>query len=521
MDCRALICEFKDCHLIYENPVILPCGYSLCQQHLADYDDQIICFFCKCEHQKPPNGFTINIAINRMIESYIESNQFRKETKEAYDRLNRTIYEYDTIDNEKYLHDYFEQIRNRVDLHREEMINEINEKSDEIIKKLKEKEQYCKLNLIKIVKIKYDEFKNNDLPSWKDSLRIADIDPNELKCLKSKIDRYDTIIQRQCNKYKNQLLQNQSIQFEKHDKSSTFGELIEKNNDSIFSKDCGNLIKSFDVNNYVFRKCIQVDENSQKLITASSNNTIKIFDLNTGHCLKTLYNHQDWVTSILITSDNNKFISGSMDRTIKIWDLNSYECLNTLGNGNKVSFLCFISNNELASGCDDGIINLWSLNSLNVRSIKAHDNCVVCLKLIDNSKLASCSSRIKIWNLQTLKCINTLEGHSNLICCLELISNEFLLSCSEDQTVKLWNINTGEVLNSIDFDHRVYSIKLFNNDLLSVGLGNGEIIIINNRLERIKCVSLYATLICQIHLMTNGDLLIGSENEIKLFNFLS
>ena len=518
MDCRALICEYNDCKLIYENPVILPCGHSLCKHHLTNNHDKFMCYFCQYEHQMPSNGFAINIAINRMIESYMQSSPLRKETIEAFDRLSQTINEYEMIDREKYVYDYFEDIRNKVDLHREELIKKINERSELIIQQLKEKEQKCKLNSANINRMNFLELKMNDMPCLKHSLRIPDLSQNDLNYILSKLNQYDRVIQCQTIKYKSQLIQNQTIEFD--ETSEPFGDLIVKNNESIFSKDCGQLIRKFD-ENHVFRKSIQIDENSNRLITSFDDKTIKIYDLTTGICLKTLDKHQDWVSSILLIS-NNKFVSGSFDKTLKIWDLNSFECLNTLGNGKKVSFMCLISNHEIACGCDDGFINIWNLNSLDVRSIKAHDNCVVCLKLIDTTKLASCSSRIKIWDLQTLKCIQTLDGHSNLICSLESITNEFLLSCSEDQSVKLWNVNTGECLNSIDFDNRVYSIKLFNNDLVAVGLGNGDVIIINSQIEKVKVISsAHESLICQIHLMMNGNLITGSEMDIKQWKFLA
>ena len=49
---------------------------------------------------------------------------------------------------------------------------------------------------------------------------------------------------------------------------------------------------------------------------------IEIFDLQSGECLKTLEDHKNWVTSILMIP-NSKFISGSWNKKMKIWFLNS------------------------------------------------------------------------------------------------------------------------------------------------------------------------------------------------------
>ena len=47
--------------------------------------------------------------------------------------------------------------------------------------------------------------------------------------------------------------------------------------------------------------------------------TIKIWDANTGECLKTLRGHSDWVLSVAYSPDGTKIISGSFDETVKIW----------------------------------------------------------------------------------------------------------------------------------------------------------------------------------------------------------
>ena len=57
------------------------------------------------------------------------------------------------------------------------------------------------------------------------------------------------------------------------------------------------------------------------LASGSWDDTIKIWDTNTGDCLKTLTGHTDSIISLTVLSDGT-LASGSNDKTIKIWNTN-------------------------------------------------------------------------------------------------------------------------------------------------------------------------------------------------------
>ncbi|MGC2594703.1 MAG: hypothetical protein WA347_00305, partial [Rhabdochlamydiaceae bacterium] len=98
-----------------------------------------------------------------------------------------------------------------------------------------------------------------------------------------------------------------------------------------------------------------------KLISASDDRTIKIWDLSSGKVLQTLEAHRDTVSSILVVGD--KLISASDDRTIKIWDLSSGKALQTLeGHQGSVSSI-LVDRDKLISASSDCTIKIWDLSS--------------------------------------------------------------------------------------------------------------------------------------------------------------
>jgi WD40 repeat protein len=49
-----------------------------------------------------------------------------------------------------------------------------------------------------------------------------------------------------------------------------------------------------------------------------------------GQVCYTLEGHTGWVNSVAFSPDGQHLVSGSMDETIKVWDVRTGECLRTL-----------------------------------------------------------------------------------------------------------------------------------------------------------------------------------------------
>ena len=521
MNSKVLICEFTGCKLILDNPVTMPCGNSICKHHLEQFEQsnqKCNCFFCGEQHEIPKNGFGVNIALLTIIQNCYELDPIRSMIIKTFNELSQSVGEYVSLDPNVYIYDNFAEIRNKVDLHREESIKEIHERSDEIIRQLKEKEEQCKLNAAKIAKINLNL---DNLELWKREIRKVEKNQNELRQLLDELNRNENETKKQLKNLKNGLLLGEIIEFEKIEKKSLFGNLKTRKSYQNLSKECGKLVRIFNNQHTEQIRSIQFDEKSNRLISFSYNRKIKIWDIETGGLLKTLVGHEEWVTSLLILP-NNKLISGSEDKTIKIWDLNSYECLNTLIIKSSAFSLCLISDNQIACGDNDGLIKIWNLDNLSkVKKIKAHDDCIRNLLFVYEDKLISCSEdeKIKIWSLKTFKCIKELDGHLDDINYLELTSDGNLLSCSDDKTVKLWELETGKELKSIKFDHHVNSVKELNKDLIAASLCNGNIQIYSlSDSKKIKIIKAHKSNAFLLNQSSNGNLLSGSDGgEIKLW----
>ncbi|MGE5657669.1 MAG: protein kinase domain-containing protein [Actinomycetota bacterium] len=93
------------------------------------------------------------------------------------------------------------------------------------------------------------------------------------------------------------------------------------------------------------------------LASGSADETIKIWDLQTGALKTTLRGHTDAVLSVAISPDGQTLASGSRDGTVKLWNLNTGALLNSLPGLNPVAFSA--DGQTLVTGASENKILIW------------------------------------------------------------------------------------------------------------------------------------------------------------------
>ena len=102
----------------------------------------------------------------------------------------------------------------------------------------------------------------------------------------------------------------------------------------------------------LFASCGKTTAQNEKVVSA---------DPTKFTCLKTLEGHEGDVNSVAYSPDGTKIISGSKDETVKIWDANTGECLKTLeGHSSNVRSVAFSPDGKrIISGSDDKTVKIW------------------------------------------------------------------------------------------------------------------------------------------------------------------
>lgn len=172
--------------------------------------------------------------------------------------------------------------------------------------------------------------------------------------------------------------------------------------------------------------CLQFDDNI--LATGSYDATIKIWDIETGRDIRTLRGHTMGIRCLQF--DDTKLISGSLDTTLKIWNWRTGECLSTYnGHADGIISLHFDSN-MLVSGSIDRTAKIWNFQDRSTFTLRGHTDWINSAKIDSPSRTvftASDDLTVRLWDLDTQKCIRVFEGHTGQVQQVLPLPHEFEL----------------------------------------------------------------------------------------------
>lgn len=213
---------------------------------------------------------------------------------------------------------------------------------------------------------------------------------------------------------------------------------------------------------------IATSSDGKLLASSSMGNTIKVWNLETGELLHTLRGHTWTVSAIAMSPDNQTLVSSGEDNTIRIWNLETGELLNSLtGQAAAISALDISPDGWLlVGGSADNTVKVWKLQTGELlHQFRGHSAEVHAVAMSPNGATivsGSADHTIKVWNLYSGELIKTLSGHSAEVYAIAISPDgRTLISGSADHKVKLWDLHTGETL---------YTFRGHNSEVHSVAI---------------------------------------------------
>ncbi|CZT04156.1 hypothetical protein WAI453_009603 [Rhynchosporium graminicola] len=182
------------------------------------------------------------------------------------------------------------------------------------------------------------------------------------------------------------------------------------------------------------------------LVSASRDKSLRIWDVSTGYCVKTLRGHADWVRDVSPSYDGRFLLSTGNDQTARIWDASSGEPKATLlGHEHTVECCVFAppasyanisklaglkkppptssSAEFVATGSRDKSIRIWDARGTLIKALLGHDNWVRGLVFHPGGRYllsVADDKTLRCWDLeQEGKLVKTLdEAHGHFVSCI-------------------------------------------------------------------------------------------------------
>ncbi|KAJ2904357.1 nuclear distribution protein pac-1a [Zalerion maritima] len=164
------------------------------------------------------------------------------------------------------------------------------------------------------------------------------------------------------------------------------------------------------------------------LVSASRDKALRIWNVTTGYCVKTIRGHADWVRTVCPSTDGRFILSAGTDQTGRLWDISP---------SNPETKLTLIGHEHVIECC--ALAPTASYPHL--ASIAGLKKAPPASSTAEYMATGSRDKTIKLWDARGT-CIKTLIGHDNWVREMAFHpGGKYLLSVADDKTLRCWDLS--------------------------------------------------------------------------------
>ncbi|ETO06571.1 WD repeat-containing protein [Reticulomyxa filosa] len=200
----------------------------------------------------------------------------------------------------------------------------------------------------------------------------------------------------------------------------------------------------------------QFSPDAKLVVSCSNDTTIRLWDVNSGQEIKIIKGHIGNITSVQFSPDGKFVVSSAHDKTVRLWNVKSgeeikkLECLTS-----KVTDVKFSRDGHSIVLSYDNTIGIWDVRSdQTTNKLLGHPNGILRSQFSPDGLLIvsfSVAKIIQIWNAATGKELARLEGHIDMIWDVKFFPDgQTIVSCSNDKTIRLWDVKLGVEVQTLE-----------------------------------------------------------------------
>lgn len=187
----------------------------------------------------------------------------------------------------------------------------------------------------------------------------------------------------------------------------------------------------------------------RQLASAGSDDSIRVWDPDTGEQLRRMRGHRGEVRSVAWSPDGNWLASGGADRAVGIWNPSSGDCSHMLS-GHQDAVRCVAwspDSSLLASASLDGTVKIWRVGGQELRSLPIHASGALAVVFTGPSTLvvADGFGSVRAFGTDGAARWSAASAHEGSVTGLAFDSqHRIVASVGVDLFVRLWNAENGQ-----------------------------------------------------------------------------
>jgi WD40 repeat protein len=214
---------------------------------------------------------------------------------------------------------------------------------------------------------------------------------------------------------------------------------------------------------------IALTPDGRRIVTASEDGSVAVWDLTTGRLIERLTGHEGAVRAVDVLGDGGRVLSGGEDGTLRLWDLATSRELHVVSahEGEVQAVTAYPEGDQVLSiGGRDGRLRVWRLADLDApRDVAVLEGGADALALMpdlrhvlaarfadpEGGSFAGSRGLIDLWDVDAGRCVWTREAHEYVIDAI-LVSPDgsLVVTCGRDDRVRMWEFESWNEVGGLE-----------------------------------------------------------------------
>jgi WD40 repeat protein len=273
--------------------------------------------------------------------------------------------------------------------------------------------------------------------------------------------------------------------------------------------------------NVSFVKSVALNENKNLYAWCGRTNEVKV----SGKA--PFLSHIGSVNAVDFNNDGSLLLSGSNDNNIKLWNVETGELLKTFSEHvTQTKDVVFTSDGKNAVSAENNYIVYWRNvveGHIGKKPFYGHTGTVNSIDMNqDMSKIVSGSrdGTIKIWDVESGQMLQSINAHPYGVSDVEFNkSGNNIVSCGRDSSINLWDADSYQLIKNIKTNFRVNSVSFHHSGNYLAVCGNDTSVFIYSvsDLSIIKTLNGHTSSILDVKFSKSNNTIISGGADDKVF----